>query len=220
MRYGHVRPERSRARKRPPEKPGAVPFEYCRYLVLQHVRPQHVERRIVFNPGSRREFQKALGQSHLSQKIPATATRCVYLDHLLSVLSTVEDCTTRLRIRQGYAIHDTNAGRRDGVFGDQALQPLLPSVSASSAVRTRPNSASRRSTSTRMCCSSPERPAFSSSAQMVDIFRAPMLPELPLRACATRPTDAASPPPIASRRAPSLGGTSSTNISASSARSS
>jgi hypothetical protein len=25
-----------------------------------------------------------LGQSHLSQKIPATTTRCVYLDHLLS----------------------------------------------------------------------------------------------------------------------------------------
>ncbi len=89
-------------KKRPPEKPGAVPFEYCRYLVLQHVRPQHVERRIVFNPGSRREFQKALGQSHLSQKIPATATRCVYLDHLLSVLSTDEDSTTRVRIRQVY----------------------------------------------------------------------------------------------------------------------
>jgi hypothetical protein len=29
-----------------------------------------------------------LGQSHLSQKIPATTTRCVYLDHLLSVPST------------------------------------------------------------------------------------------------------------------------------------
>ena len=29
-----------------------------------------------------------LGQSHLSQKIPAATTRCVYLDHLLSVPST------------------------------------------------------------------------------------------------------------------------------------
>jgi len=29
-----------------------------------------------------------LGQSHLSQKIPATTTRYVYLDHLLSVLLT------------------------------------------------------------------------------------------------------------------------------------
>jgi hypothetical protein len=33
-------------------------------------------------------FSVGLGQSHLSQKIPATTTRCVYLDHLLSVLTT------------------------------------------------------------------------------------------------------------------------------------
>jgi hypothetical protein len=34
-----------------------------------------------------------LGQSHLSQKIPATTTRCVYLDHLPSVPSTEGEFT-------------------------------------------------------------------------------------------------------------------------------
>ena len=69
-----------------------------RYLVSQHVRLTQPERRkVVINPGSRRVFV-GLGQSHLSQKIPAATTRCVYLDHLLSVPSTGGKCTIGLAV--------------------------------------------------------------------------------------------------------------------------
>jgi hypothetical protein len=42
-----------------------------------------------------------LGQSHLSQKIPATTTRCVYLDHLLSRAFNFAKFTTAPGIQQG-----------------------------------------------------------------------------------------------------------------------
>ena len=42
-----------------------------------------------------------LGQSHLSQKIPATTTRCVYLDHLLSRAVNSGKFTTAFSIQQG-----------------------------------------------------------------------------------------------------------------------
>ena len=42
-----------------------------------------------------------LGQSHLSQKIPATTTRCVYLDHLLSRAFNSAKFTTAHGIQQG-----------------------------------------------------------------------------------------------------------------------
>ena len=42
-----------------------------------------------------------LGQSHLSQKIPATTTRCVYLDHLLSACVNSGKFTITPRAQQG-----------------------------------------------------------------------------------------------------------------------
>jgi hypothetical protein len=42
-----------------------------------------------------------LGQSHLSQKIPAATTRCVYLDHPLSRAVNFEKFTIMLGVRQG-----------------------------------------------------------------------------------------------------------------------
>src|ERR671917_987814 len=51
-------------------------------------RPPSLPKRRKDNPEIPPGFLVGLGQSHLSQKIPAATTRCVYLDHLLSVPST------------------------------------------------------------------------------------------------------------------------------------
>src|SRR5919112_4977742 len=51
-------------------------------------RPPSLPERRKDNPEIPPGVLVGLGQSHLSQKIPATTTRCVYLDHLLSVPST------------------------------------------------------------------------------------------------------------------------------------
>src|SRR5918992_1758918 len=51
-------------------------------------RPPSLPERRKDNPEIPPGLLVGLGQSHLSQKIPATTTRCVYLDHLLSVPST------------------------------------------------------------------------------------------------------------------------------------
>src|SRR3712207_926137 len=51
-------------------------------------RPPSLPERRKDNPEIPPGFLVGLGQSHLSQKIPTATTRCVYLDHLLSVPST------------------------------------------------------------------------------------------------------------------------------------
>src|ERR687897_2869580 len=51
-------------------------------------RPPSLRERRKDNPEIPPGVLVGLGQSPLSQKIPATTTRCVYLDHLLSVPST------------------------------------------------------------------------------------------------------------------------------------
>src|ERR671916_1148026 len=51
-------------------------------------RPPSLPERRKDNPEIPPGLLVGLGQSHLSQKIPAATTRCVYLDHLLSRAST------------------------------------------------------------------------------------------------------------------------------------
>src|SRR5215207_1464589 len=94
---------------------------------------------------------------------------------------------------------------RDGViFGDEDFQPWLSYISASSAGLKRPSSPSRRCTNTIACESSPECSISCGSAQMVDIFKALMLPQLPLRVSAIFSTGEASLPLAASGNASSV----------------
>src|SRR5215204_3814851 len=107
---------------------------------------------------------------------------------------------------------------RDGVvLGDQYLQFRPLNISASSAGRTRPNSASRSPSNCGARERSPEAPASSNCAQRLDILLAPMLPVLPLSVCATRSMAGDSPFSKASSSSSSLERASSRNMPASSA---
>src|ERR671917_1140489 len=64
-------------------------------------RPPSLPERRKDNPRIPPGVLVGLGQSHLSQKIPATTTRCVYLDHLLSRAVNSGDFTTARCIQQG-----------------------------------------------------------------------------------------------------------------------
>src|SRR5918998_3196169 len=64
-------------------------------------RPPSLPERRKDNPEIPPGVLVGLGQSHLSQKIPAATTRCVYLDHLLSRAVNSAKCTTRLCVPQG-----------------------------------------------------------------------------------------------------------------------
>src|ERR687889_2045622 len=64
-------------------------------------RPPSLPERRKDNPRIPPGVLVGLGQSHLSQKIPATTTRCVYLDHLLSRAFNSAKFTTACRIQQG-----------------------------------------------------------------------------------------------------------------------
>src|ERR687889_8704 len=65
-------------------------------------RPPSLPERRKDNPEIPPGLLVGLGQSHLSQKIPATTTRCVYLDHLLSVPSTRRSVLSVSVVDKGY----------------------------------------------------------------------------------------------------------------------